>query len=258
MSVGAGLSLKTGLQDAFWRLGGVTAQVQTDHSSTATHQLKRGAAARGFNTEYLTLCNIWAPRRTRSIPAGRMKTARWKRRTASQTPPAQSPHFARLGGLRFAGSLRRLRRPDLHRRQPAARRPRERRVAPPAALAGPPLPRRRRAYRARVELRHRAGEKLRLLRAVPLDQRAPARPRERDDREFPSRQRRGRALSPRARATSPHRLPARHRFARAQTRRLRPVSLPRGDVSPARLPAGLRPTRRARRPHKSTGTTSTS
>jgi len=52
----SGLSLKTGLQDAFWRLGGVTAQVQTDHSSTATHQLKRGAPARGFNTEYLALC----------------------------------------------------------------------------------------------------------------------------------------------------------------------------------------------------------
>lgn len=52
----SGLSLKTGLQDAFWHLGGVTPQVQTDHSSTATHQLKRGAAARGFNAEYLTLC----------------------------------------------------------------------------------------------------------------------------------------------------------------------------------------------------------
>jgi transposase len=52
----SGLSLKTGLQDGFWRLGGVTAQVQPDHSSTATHQLKRGAAARGFNAEYLALC----------------------------------------------------------------------------------------------------------------------------------------------------------------------------------------------------------
>ncbi len=50
------LSLKLGLQDAFWQLGGVTPQVQTDHSSTATHQLKRGAAARGFNTDYLALC----------------------------------------------------------------------------------------------------------------------------------------------------------------------------------------------------------
>lgn len=52
----SGLSLKSGLQDAFWRLGGVTPQIQSDHSSTATHQLKRGAAARGFNTEYLALC----------------------------------------------------------------------------------------------------------------------------------------------------------------------------------------------------------
>jgi transposase len=52
----SGLSLKTGLQDAFWRLGGVTPQTQSDHSSTATHQLKRGAATRGFNTEYLALC----------------------------------------------------------------------------------------------------------------------------------------------------------------------------------------------------------
>ena len=52
----SGLSLKLGLQDAFWRLGGVTPQVQSDHSSTATHQLKRGAAARGFNSEYLALC----------------------------------------------------------------------------------------------------------------------------------------------------------------------------------------------------------
>ena len=52
----SGLSLKMGLQDAFWRLGGVTPQVQTDHSSTATHQLKRGAAARGFNLDYLALC----------------------------------------------------------------------------------------------------------------------------------------------------------------------------------------------------------
>ena len=52
----SGLSLKTGLQDAFWRLGGVTPQVQTDRSSTATHQLKRGAAERGFNTDYLALC----------------------------------------------------------------------------------------------------------------------------------------------------------------------------------------------------------
>jgi transposase len=50
------LSLKAGLQEAFWRLGGVTVGVQTDQSSTATHQLQRGKAARGFNAEYLALC----------------------------------------------------------------------------------------------------------------------------------------------------------------------------------------------------------
>lgn len=51
------LSLKLGVQEAYWRLGGVTAQLQTDQSSTATHQLKRGKSERGFNTEYLALCS---------------------------------------------------------------------------------------------------------------------------------------------------------------------------------------------------------
>lgn len=50
------LSLKLGVQEAFWRLGGLTRQLQTDQSSTATHQLKRGNRARGFNEEYLALC----------------------------------------------------------------------------------------------------------------------------------------------------------------------------------------------------------
>jgi len=50
------LSLKSGLQGALWALGAVPPTLQTDHSSTATHQLKRGAAERGFNTEYLALC----------------------------------------------------------------------------------------------------------------------------------------------------------------------------------------------------------
>jgi len=50
------LSLKLGVQEAYWRLGGVTVQLQTDQSSTATHQLKRGSSERGFNTEYLGLC----------------------------------------------------------------------------------------------------------------------------------------------------------------------------------------------------------
>jgi transposase InsO family protein len=50
------LSLKVGLQDALHAFGGVTLCLQTDQSSTATHQLKRDAAARGFNQEYLALC----------------------------------------------------------------------------------------------------------------------------------------------------------------------------------------------------------
>lgn len=50
------LSLKLGVQEAFWRLGGVTAELQTDQSSTATHQLRRGCRERGLNEEYLALC----------------------------------------------------------------------------------------------------------------------------------------------------------------------------------------------------------
>lgn len=50
------MSLKLGVQEAFWRLGGVTHELQTDQSSTATHQLKRGKHERGFNEEYLALC----------------------------------------------------------------------------------------------------------------------------------------------------------------------------------------------------------
>lgn len=50
------LSLKLGVQEAFWRLGGVTLELQTDQSSTATHQLRRGHRERGLNEEYLALC----------------------------------------------------------------------------------------------------------------------------------------------------------------------------------------------------------
>jgi hypothetical protein len=38
------------------RLGKVPKQLLTDHSSTATHQLKRGGSARVFNEEYLGIC----------------------------------------------------------------------------------------------------------------------------------------------------------------------------------------------------------
>lgn len=50
------LSLKAGLSGALWELGGVPAELQTDHSSTATHQLRRSAKERGFNPEYLAYC----------------------------------------------------------------------------------------------------------------------------------------------------------------------------------------------------------
>jgi transposase len=50
------LSLKSGLQTSLWELGGVPRFSQTDQSSTATHQLKRYHPGRGFNSEYLALC----------------------------------------------------------------------------------------------------------------------------------------------------------------------------------------------------------
>jgi hypothetical protein len=50
------LSMRHGLQAALWALGGVTAKLQTDHSSTATHVLHRTTGERGFNVEYLALC----------------------------------------------------------------------------------------------------------------------------------------------------------------------------------------------------------
>jgi len=52
----SGLSLKSGLQTSLWVLGGVPRFSQTDQSSTATHQLKRGESLRGFNTDYVALC----------------------------------------------------------------------------------------------------------------------------------------------------------------------------------------------------------
>lgn len=50
------LSLKFGLQASLWELRGVPRFSQTDQSSTATHQLKRGESRRGFNAEYVALC----------------------------------------------------------------------------------------------------------------------------------------------------------------------------------------------------------
>ena len=50
------LSLRAGLKAVLGRLGRVPQELLSDHSSTATHQLRRGAAERGFNEEYLSIC----------------------------------------------------------------------------------------------------------------------------------------------------------------------------------------------------------
>jgi transposase InsO family protein len=51
------LSLKRGVQEAIFELGGVPEALQTDHSSSATHQISRDGAARTFNDEYQTFCD---------------------------------------------------------------------------------------------------------------------------------------------------------------------------------------------------------
>jgi hypothetical protein len=50
------LSLKAGSQDACWEFGGVAEELQTDQSSTATQRLRADKSERGFNEEYLALC----------------------------------------------------------------------------------------------------------------------------------------------------------------------------------------------------------
>lgn len=50
------LSLRAGLKATLGRLGKVPLELLTDHSSTATHQLKRGGSTRVFNEEYLSIC----------------------------------------------------------------------------------------------------------------------------------------------------------------------------------------------------------
>jgi len=50
------LSLRGGLKATLGRLGRVPEELLTDHSSSATHQLKRGNAERGFNEEYQGIC----------------------------------------------------------------------------------------------------------------------------------------------------------------------------------------------------------
>jgi hypothetical protein len=50
------LSLRSGLQAALWAMGGVPAKLQMDHSSTATHTLRRDSGEREFNADYLAFC----------------------------------------------------------------------------------------------------------------------------------------------------------------------------------------------------------
>jgi hypothetical protein len=50
------VSLKTGVQAGYWSLGGVTSELWTDNSSTATHQIKRDNEERTFNDAYTAFC----------------------------------------------------------------------------------------------------------------------------------------------------------------------------------------------------------
>ena len=50
------LSLRAGLKATLGRLGRVPRELLSDHSSTVTHQLRRGCGERGFNEEYLGIC----------------------------------------------------------------------------------------------------------------------------------------------------------------------------------------------------------
>lgn len=60
------ISLKTGVQAGYWSLGGVTADLWTDNSSTATHRITRDDGERTFNDTYAAFCRHLkvAPRTT--------------------------------------------------------------------------------------------------------------------------------------------------------------------------------------------------
>jgi transposase len=64
------LSLRGGLKATLGRLGRVPQELLTDHSSTATHQIKRGISERGFNEEYLGICAHYGIK-PRTINVGR-------------------------------------------------------------------------------------------------------------------------------------------------------------------------------------------
>lgn len=64
------LSLRSGLRATFENLGRVPAELLSDHSSTATHQLSRSGRERGFNEEYLGICAHYGIK-PRTINVGR-------------------------------------------------------------------------------------------------------------------------------------------------------------------------------------------
>lgn len=49
-------SLRRGVQEALWQLGGVPPCLQTDQSSSATHQIERDSPKRDFNEGYVAFC----------------------------------------------------------------------------------------------------------------------------------------------------------------------------------------------------------
>lgn len=102
------LSLKSGLQASLWELGGAPRFSQTDQSSTATHQLKRGESRRVFNSEYVALCeHLGLEPRTIAVASpnqnGDVEAAQGalKRRLKNQLILRQSRDFADLAA--YAG-----------------------------------------------------------------------------------------------------------------------------------------------------------
>jgi hypothetical protein len=135
------LSLKLGLQASLWALGGVPRFSQTDQSSTATHQLQRGASRRGFNLDYVALCThlglaprtigVGCPNQNGDIEAAqgalkrRLKNQLILRRSRDFASPAAYAEFV-VGVCQGANALRQAKLAEerpLLRPLPAARFP---------------------------------------------------------------------------------------------------------------------------------------
>ena len=249
------LSLKLGLQEARWRTGrGAAVYLQTDQSSTATHQLKRGQSARGFNAEYVALCEhlgsrprtiaVASPNQNGDVEAAqgdlkrRLKQSICSCAAAATLPcalitPRSSPRFAR---------------------QPT-------RCAPPklaeerACLR--PLPAARFPEAEVITVRVSSYSTARVndcAYSVPsrlIGAFAQAHGSAKRRCASTTARKKWRVIRARIGRAAAHRLPARHRLVGAQARRLRALSLPRGAVSRGRssgkLTTGCTPSRSARR-----------